>query len=70
MNQLHGATSLYVTAVRDTAAAEQLISDRQAYGAIDLRFGMPQVIIASAASTAVVPTPQAMATGNNSRTAA
>ncbi|WP_433754624.1 hypothetical protein [Nocardia sp. CA-135398] len=52
-----------ITTVHDTAAAEQLISDRQVYGAIDLSSGTPQVIVASAASTSVAQTLQAMATG-------
>ncbi|WP_433681117.1 hypothetical protein [Nocardia sp. CA-119907] len=52
-----------ITEVTDTAAAEQLIRDRQVYGAIDLSSGTPQVIVASAASTAVAQTLQTMATG-------
>ncbi|MEC3916793.1 hypothetical protein [Nocardia sp. CDC160] len=48
-----------ITAVDDTAAAEKLIGDRRVYGAIDLSSGAPQVIIASAASTAVAQTLQA-----------
>lgn len=52
-----------ITEVADTAAAEQLIRDRQVYGAIDLSTGTPQVILASAASTAVAQTLQNMATG-------
>lgn len=52
-----------ITEVADTAAAEQLIRDRQVYGAIDLSAGTPQVIVASAASTAVAQTLQTMATG-------
>ncbi|WP_040778828.1 hypothetical protein [Nocardia pneumoniae] len=52
-----------ITEVADTAAAEQLIRDRQVYGAIDLGSGTPQVIVASAASTAVAQTLQTMATG-------
>ncbi|MBF6168198.1 hypothetical protein IU486_26105 [Streptomyces gardneri] len=51
------------TEVADTAAAEQLIRDRQVYGAIDLSSGAPQVLLASAASTAVAQTLQTMATG-------
>ncbi|GGN38747.1 hypothetical protein FHR83_006866 [Actinoplanes campanulatus] len=51
-----------VTAVTDTAAAERLIKDREAYGAIDLTSGTPQVITASAASTAVAQTLQALGT--------
>ncbi|CAM3761479.1 hypothetical protein KIPE111705_23715 [Kibdelosporangium persicum] len=52
-----------ITEVADTDAAEQLIRDRQVYGAIDLSSGPPQVIVASAASTAVAQTLQTMATG-------
>ncbi|WP_218007729.1 ABC transporter permease [Nocardia vinacea] len=52
-----------ITEVTDTAAAEQLIRDRQVYGAIDLSSDTPQVIITSAASTAVAQTLQIMATG-------
>ena len=52
-----------ITEVADTAAAEQLIRDRQVYGAIDLSSGTPQVIVASAASTAVTQTLQTLATG-------
>ncbi|MFI9415179.1 hypothetical protein [Nocardia gamkensis] len=52
-----------ITEVTDTASAEQLIRDRKVYGAIDLGSGTPQVIIASAAGTAVAQTLQAMATG-------
>ncbi|WP_225725194.1 MULTISPECIES: hypothetical protein [unclassified Nocardia] len=52
-----------ITAVADAAAAEKLIGDRRVYGAIDLSSGAPQVIVASAASTAVAQTLQAMATG-------
>ena len=52
-----------ITEVADTASAEQLIRDRQVYGAIDLSSGTPQVIIASAASTAIAQTLQTMATG-------
>ncbi|MQS14758.1 hypothetical protein F7Q99_21455 [Streptomyces kaniharaensis] len=52
-----------ITEVADTAAAEQLIRDRQVYGAIDLSSGTPHVIVASAASTAVAQTLQIMATG-------
>ena len=52
-----------ITEVADTAAAEQLIRDRQVYGAIDLSSGTPHVIVASAASTAVAQTLQTMATG-------
>jgi hypothetical protein len=45
-----------ITEVADTAAAEQLIRDRAVYGAIDVSSGTPQVILASAASTAVAQT--------------
>jgi len=51
-----------VTEVADTAAAEQLIRDRQVYGAIDVSTGAPQVITASAASAAVAQTLQNVAT--------
>ncbi|MEU2034475.1 hypothetical protein [Nocardia amamiensis] len=51
-----------ITEVADTAAAEQLIRNRQVYGAIDLSSGTPQVVVASAASTAVAQTLQTMAT--------
>ncbi|MFF4579834.1 ABC transporter permease [Streptomyces sp. NPDC001373] len=51
-----------ITEVADTAAAEQLIRDRQVYGAIDLSSGTPNVIVASAAGTAVAQTLQTMAT--------
>lgn len=50
-----------VIEVADTATAEQLVRDRRAFGAIDLSSGFPQVIIASAASTAVAQTLQATA---------
>ncbi|WP_280311963.1 hypothetical protein [Nocardia abscessus] len=50
-----------ITEVADTAAAEQLIGDRQVYGAIDLSSGTPQVIVASAASSAVAQSLQTMA---------
>ncbi|MFI2478250.1 ABC transporter permease [Nocardia xishanensis] len=52
-----------ITEVSDTAAAEQLIRDRRVYAAIDLTSGAPQVIVASAASTAIAQTMQTMATG-------
>jgi hypothetical protein len=51
-----------ITEVADTAAAEQLIRDRQVYGAIDVSTGTPQVITASAASAAVAQTLQNVAT--------
>lgn len=54
-----------ITEVADTAVAEQLIRDREVYGAIDLSSGTPQVIIASAASAAVAQTLQGIATGLN-----
>src|SRR5687768_12092294 len=47
-----------ITTVTDTAAAEQLIRDRDVYGAIDASTGTPQVITASAASAAVAQTLQ------------
>lgn len=52
-----------ITEVADTAAAEQLVRDRQVYGAVVLGSGAPQVIVASAASTAVAQTLQTMAAG-------
>ncbi|MFJ8046483.1 hypothetical protein [Streptomyces luteogriseus] len=52
-----------VTEVADTAAAEQLIRDRKVYGAIDLSSGTPQVITASAGSTAIAQTLNSIATG-------
>ncbi|MFF7484071.1 ABC transporter permease [Streptomyces luteogriseus] len=52
-----------VTEVADTATAEQLIRDRKVYGAIDLSSGTPQVITASAGSTAVAQTLNTIATG-------
>ncbi|GGS98043.1 hypothetical protein GCM10010222_44710 [Streptomyces tanashiensis] len=52
-----------VTEVADTAAAERLIRDREVYGAIDLSSGTPQVITASAGSTAVAQTLNRVATG-------
>jgi hypothetical protein len=51
-----------ITEVADTAAAEQLIRDRQVYGAIDVSTGTPRVITASAASAAVAQTLQNVAT--------
>jgi len=41
-----------ITEVPGTAAAEQLIRDREVYGAIDVSSGTPQVILASAGSGA------------------
>ncbi|MFD8246367.1 hypothetical protein [Nocardia sp. NPDC059691] len=52
-----------ITEVPDTAAAETLIRDRRVYGAIDLGSGAPEVIVASAASTAVAQTLQGIASG-------
>ncbi|MFD3665746.1 hypothetical protein ACFWVF_34940 [Streptomyces sp. NPDC058659] len=52
-----------VTEVADTAAAEQLIRDREVYGAIDLSSGTPQVITASAGSAAVAQTLNSIAAG-------
>jgi hypothetical protein len=51
-----------ITEVTDTASAEQLIGDRQVYGAIDVSTGTPQVSTASAASAAVAQTLQNVAT--------
>ena len=51
-----------ITEVADTAAAEQLIRDREVYGAIDVGSGSPQVITASAASAAIAQTLQSVAT--------
>lgn len=51
-----------ITAVGTTAAAEQLIKDREVYGAIDLTSGSPQVLTASAASAAVAQTLTAVGT--------
>jgi hypothetical protein len=51
-----------ITEVADTAGAEQLIRDRQVYGAIDVSTGTAQVITASAASPAVAQTLQNVAT--------
>ncbi|MEV4160296.1 hypothetical protein [Nonomuraea dietziae] len=51
-----------ITEVADTAAAERLIRDREVYGAIDVSSGIPQVIMASAASTAVAQTLHSVAT--------
>ncbi|WP_189210411.1 hypothetical protein [Actinokineospora fastidiosa] len=52
-----------VTEVADTATAEELIRDRQVYGAIDLTSGSPQVLVASGGSTAIAQTLRTMATG-------
>jgi hypothetical protein len=54
-----------ITEVADTAAAEQLIRDREVYGAIDVSSGTPKVILASAASTAVAQTLNSIATALN-----
>ncbi|MEU4327299.1 hypothetical protein [Nonomuraea dietziae] len=51
-----------ITEAADTAAAERLIRDREVYGAIDVSSGTPQVIMASAASTAVAQTLNGVAT--------
>lgn len=51
-----------ITEAPDTAAAEQLVRDREVYGAIDVSSGAPQVIIASAAGPAVAQTLQSVAT--------
>ncbi|GAA4606452.1 hypothetical protein BJY16_005839 [Actinoplanes octamycinicus] len=52
-----------ITRVDGTAAAEQLIRDREVYGAIDLTSGKPQVITASAASPTIAQTLQGIAAG-------
>ncbi|MFD8636574.1 ABC transporter permease [Streptomyces sp. NPDC059533] len=52
-----------ITEVADTAAAERLIRDREAYGAMDVSSGTPQVITASAAGAAVAQTLQGVAAG-------
>lgn len=52
-----------ITEVTDTTTAEQLIRDREVYGAIDLSSGSPHVITASAGSVAVAQTLQSLATG-------
>ncbi|GAA4727389.1 hypothetical protein [Phytohabitans rumicis] len=54
-----------ITEVADTTAAEQLIRDRDVYGAIDASSGTPQVILASAASTAVAQTLNSIAAALN-----
>jgi hypothetical protein len=54
-----------ITEVADTTAAEQLIRNRDVYGAIDVSSGTPQVILASAASTAVAQTLNSIATALN-----
>ncbi|WP_406058155.1 hypothetical protein [Micromonospora sp. NBC_00860] len=51
-----------ITEVADTAAADQLIRDRDVYGAIDVSSGTPQVIHATAASAAVAQTLNSIAT--------
>ncbi|MFF5075433.1 hypothetical protein ACFY36_00135 [Actinoplanes sp. NPDC000266] len=51
-----------ITVVDGTAAAEQMIRDREVYGAIDLSTGTPQVITASAGSASIAQTLQGMAT--------
>jgi hypothetical protein len=52
-----------VTVVRDTAAAERLIRDREVYGAIDVSGAHPQVIVASAAGPVVAQALQQLALG-------
>ncbi|WP_350275629.1 hypothetical protein [Kribbella sp. HUAS MG21] len=52
-----------ISEVRDTAAAELLIRDREVYGAIDVSAGAPQIITASSASAAVAQALNAAATG-------
>ena len=54
-----------ITAVRDTAAAEQAVRNREVYGAIDVSTGTPQVTVASAASPIVAQTLQQVAAGLN-----
>ncbi len=51
-----------ITEAADTEAAERLIRDREAYGAIDVSSGTPQVVTASAAGASVAQTLQASAT--------
>ncbi|MBB2947029.1 hypothetical protein FB565_006797 [Actinoplanes lutulentus] len=51
-----------ITVVADTAAAEQLIRDREVYGAIDVSTGTPQVLTASAAGVAIAQTLQGVGT--------
>ncbi|WP_433824417.1 hypothetical protein ACQP2E_19920 [Actinoplanes sp. CA-015351] len=51
-----------ITVVDGTAAAEQLIRDREVYGAIDVSTGTPQVLTASAASVSVAQTLQGVGT--------
>ncbi|MET9677562.1 hypothetical protein ABZY68_31395 [Streptomyces sp. NPDC006482] len=52
-----------IVEVADTAAAEQLIRDREVYGASDLSSGTPQVITASAGSAAVAQALNGIAAG-------
>ena len=49
-----------ITTVDNTAAAEQLIRDRDVYGAIDVSTGNPQVITATAGSASVAQTLQSV----------
>ncbi|KUL32981.1 hypothetical protein [Actinoplanes awajinensis] len=51
-----------VTRVADTAAAEQLIRDREVYGAIDLSSGTPHLLTASAGSASIAQSLQALGT--------
>ncbi|MEH1164378.1 hypothetical protein V6V47_03200 [Micromonospora sp. CPCC 205539] len=51
-----------ITRVTGTAAAEKLIRDRDVYGAIDVSTGTPRVLTASAGSTSVAQTLQAVGT--------
>ncbi|MEU4564309.1 hypothetical protein AB0F72_38500 [Actinoplanes sp. NPDC023936] len=51
-----------ITAVAGPAEAEQLIRDREVYGAIDVSSGGPQVMTATAASASVAQTLQGVAT--------
>jgi hypothetical protein len=51
-----------ITTVENTAAAEQLIRDRDVYGAIDVSTGSPQVITATAGSASVAQALQSVGT--------
>ncbi|WP_027341655.1 hypothetical protein [Hamadaea tsunoensis] len=59
----HQPGAFTVTAVADTAAAESSVLHREAYGAIDLSSGRPQVIVASAAGPVVAQALQGVAAG-------
>ncbi|MGC9671520.1 hypothetical protein ACNTMW_33875 [Planosporangium sp. 12N6] len=52
-----------ITRAADTAAAETAVRNREAYGAIDVSTGTPQVIIASAGSPVIAQTLQSIAAG-------